>query len=823
VGISWAQRRVPAGVIAALCLITLASFAGSATSQVLDTKFWVTNAEVNAMVLSGGVAYLGGQFTYVGPRTGAFVGINNVTGAPVGPFPFVRGIVHEIAADGAGGWYIGGGFTEVLGQPRQNLAHIDAAGNLTAWNPGTNASISAMAFDPGANVLYVGGGFSIVSGEGRTRIAAVDGTTGAPTTWNPGADGSVLTIALFGNTVLVGGSFSHVGGQPRSKLAAIDKATGGVTTWDPDVDVNGYVTALLVYVPDDIFSPAIVYVGGFFTSIRGQTRGSIAAVNASTGVPTSFSPNANHEVSTMAMTGGTAGNPLRIYAGGSFTQIGGPPRSRIAVLDASGAATSWNPDASEQVKAIRVSGNTVYVGGFFSTIGGQQRNSLAAIDGSTGLATSWNPIVGSHVNAIGIQGSTIFVGGQFASVGGVRRNHLAALDLATGMATAWDPDADRTVYAMAMAGGKLYVGGDFTSIGASPRNHIAALDANGQPIQWNPGMDGGRVIAFATTDSTLYVGGAFTASVGFFRNRAAAFNLSNGALTGWDPDANGEVNTLTVSGNTVYLGGSFTAMGGVLRTMVAAVDLNGDLTNWNVVMDPFNAGRVQSILVQGSNVYLGGSFTGVQGRERNDLAIVDATSGLLSTWDPYMDGEVGALALYGTTLYVGGFFNTAGGLPRLRLAAFDTVHGFFTDWNANSADLFATSLIVSGSDLFVCGPFLVLSAWPSGFARLSNAVTAVAASTPDPRRTGIAATPNPFRSDVALRFAVPHDTPVDVGVYDVGGRLIRHLGGSVMSAGDQELHWDGRDDSGALADAGVFFVRVRASDYQATAKVLRMR
>jgi hypothetical protein len=259
-----------------------------------------------------------------------------------------------------------------------------------------------------------------------------------------------------------------------------------------------------------------------------------------------------------------------------------------------------------------------------------------------------------------------------------------------------------------------------------------------------------------------------------------------------------------------------------LRTKVAAVDLNGDLTSWNVVVDPFNGGRVRSILVQGSNVYLGGSFTAIQGRERDNLAIVDTTSGLLSTWDPYIVGEVDAFAMYGATLYVGGLFISAGGLSRRGLAAFDTVHGFFTPWTAN-AGVVANSLIVSGNDLYICGPILTGGTWPSGFARFSNAVTAVEVPTSGPRRTGIAATPNPFRSDVALRFSVPHATAVDVGVYDLRGRLVRHLGSSAMSAGDQELHWDGRDDSGKLADAGVFFVRVRSSDYQATAKVLRMR
>jgi len=34
-----------------------------------------------------------------------------------------------------GGWFLGGDFTSVCGQSRRGIAQVDAAGNLTAWNP----------------------------------------------------------------------------------------------------------------------------------------------------------------------------------------------------------------------------------------------------------------------------------------------------------------------------------------------------------------------------------------------------------------------------------------------------------------------------------------------------------------------------------------------------------------------------------------------------------------------------------------------------------------------------------------------------------------
>ncbi|MNT74182.1 hypothetical protein D3C72_2129790 [compost metagenome] len=64
--------------------------------------------------------------------------------------------------------------------------------------------------------------------------------------------------------------------------------------------------------------------------------------------------------------------------GGAFTGIGGQPRNRIAALDGTtGLATSWDPDANSAVNSIATVGSTVYVGGAFTTISGQARNRIA--------------------------------------------------------------------------------------------------------------------------------------------------------------------------------------------------------------------------------------------------------------------------------------------------------------------------------------------------------------------------------------------------------------------------------------------------------------
>jgi hypothetical protein len=84
----------------------------------------------------------------------------------------------------------------------------------------------------------------------------------------------------------------------------------------------------------------------------------------------------------LAVSGGT------VYAGGQFTSIGGQPRSRIAALDAaSGSAIGWNPNADGAVRALAVTGGVVYAGGEFTTIGGNSQAYIAAIHSDVPTAT----------------------------------------------------------------------------------------------------------------------------------------------------------------------------------------------------------------------------------------------------------------------------------------------------------------------------------------------------------------------------------------------------------------------------------------------------
>jgi flagellar hook assembly protein FlgD len=63
----------------------------------------------------------------------------------------------------------------------------------------------------------------------------------------------------------------------------------------------------------------------------------------------------------------------------------------------------------------------------------------------------------------------------------------------------------------------------------------------------------------------------------------------------------------------------------------------------------------------------------------------------------------------------------------------------------------------------------------------------------------------------------------EIVVYDVLGRHVRTLVKGVVPAGDQEVVWDGRDDSGNLVSSGVYFYQLRAGNVVETQRMVLLK
>ena len=79
--------------------------------------------------------------------------------------------------------------------------------------------------------------------------------------------------------------------------------------------------------------------------------------------------------------------------------------------------------------------------------------------------------------------------------------------------------------------------------------------------------------------------------------------------------------------------------------------------------------------------------------------------------------------------------------------------------------------------------------------------------------------PNPFNASTLIRFGIPADGPVDLGIYDVSGRLIAGVADGRYEAGYHEVGWTNAE----TARPGVYFLRLRTGSAEATRKIVIFR
>jgi hypothetical protein len=197
------------------------------------------------------------------------------------------------------------------------------------------------------------------------------------------------------------------------------------------------------------------------------------------------------------------------------------------------------------------------------------------------------------------------------------------------------------------------------------------------------------VYAVAVRGDHAYIGGSFTslrdARTGetVTRTRLARISLSSGELDrGWVATANDTVRAMAVSGDgtNVFVGGNFTTVNGQARGRIASLTTaSGGLTaGWNASANNI----VRAVAVHGGLVYFGGFFTSVNGVSRLRAAAVAEANGALSGFDPRADSAVWAISpsVDGSSILLGGRFTSLRGTVRTYLGSVDPSTGVPTAW-----------------------------------------------------------------------------------------------------------------------------------------------
>jgi len=367
----------------------------------------------------------------------------------------------------------------------------------TSFNPGANGSVFTIAVQTNGSVL-VGGNFTKLGGgtatTERNHIGRLfpDGTLDPD--FDPRANGSVYAIAVQADrSILVGGNFTMLGGQPRNRIGRL-RENGSLRSFDPGAD--GTVRTIIVEANQDIL------VGGAFTRLGGRTRNRIGRLkleNDRLDLDLSFDPGADGEVFTIAVQANRD-----ILVGGQFSMLGGDPRWLIGRLRENGILDpNFDPGACcGPVRTIVVQVNQdILVGGAFTQLGGggqgtRRRSRIGQLD-RNGRLTNFDPGANRVVRAIVVQADgKILVGGGFQTLGGGGRGttvrfFIGRLDPIDGGITNFNPGANdhiRTI--LVQANRDILVGGAFTWLGGggtgtTMRNRIGRLTNTAAALQ-NP-------------------------------------------------------------------------------------------------------------------------------------------------------------------------------------------------------------------------------------------------------------------------------------------------------------------------------------------------
>lgn len=592
-------------------LFFLALFPSKAQSTF---PLWTPDGTIKALAATGNTLYVGGSFTAFVPKVHPLAGSRGVVfTTPSGNadtlFPKFSGSsgLAAVVPDGQGGWYVGGG-VENVGQNKRNLAaRVSSQGKVFDWQVPQGTEKVQLIAATDSSVIIAGN----ISVQGKPyHLFAVDAETGQTIRWKYLMEGKIHSIVARNNILYVAGEFTTIAGQFRKGLAALDARTGRLLPWNPFDESYSlrdfYCTSLAL-------GDSTLYVCGMSSFLQQSQR---------------------------------------------FSFLG-------EIFLATGTFTSWQPTLGNNVvSSIAVVNNTIAASGYKRNINFSYSGPLFTLfNRSTGAVADSSIVPNGEIYTMAVQDSILYLGGSFSAINKIKRFGLASLHLASGKLTDWAPYTNGGARCLSFVNKRLFVGGGFSLCGVPyfQRESLAALDTKtGEILPWNP-TEGDQasisVDAFQLSLTRLYVGGKFSAMSGRSRESLAAFDLASGKIVESfaSPFRNGtQIFSFALDSNRLFVGGvGFiyqldAATGALIYVRDTSIFSQNPRYLWAI---EFGFLYVRALAVKDRILYVGGAFFGIRtpkypqnsGESRYSLAAIQIDSLTVTNWNAYISGTSSGL------------------------------------------------------------------------------------------------------------------------------------------------------------------------------------
>ncbi|NCC31972.1 MAG: hypothetical protein EOM24_08090, partial [Chloroflexia bacterium] len=539
----------------------------------------------------------------------------------------------------ADGKLLVGGTFNILGndnQFRHHLVRLEADGRVDeSFLAQVNGPLYSMLLQPDGK-LVVGGEFTQVAGEDRQNLARLnaDGSLDPSFEIGEGADGGVYALAQQADgKILLGGMFRNFNGAAAFRLARLESDG----TRDATFAVNANDTVYAIAVQPD----GKIVFGGAFNAVNDVTRFALARVQPD-GTLDDLNPGMFYEVKSILAL---ADNSLVL--GGWFSSIifGGRPLyhdARITLINNEGAlanVVTFDGQPTEvKTLAARPDGLIIAGGNFRNLVKFEgfpviYRHSLAMLTPSLEMIGNFEVIVanpGQVQQIVPLANGEVLVVGAFSLANGMPQIAAARLSREGDFDAAFVPpfrrSSNQVSSAIALPDGNYLLGGNFTDnytdqdlVGQT----LVLVDQQGALLPFpRYGMPFPKLLFDA--QGRILVGGWG----GLFRLRADgtlddSFAADSAPGSGTEPDGMpGRINALLELPNgQLLVAGKFSSFAGEARSTVVRLNTDGTLDTTFVppafaTLNPsFSPPEAYALALQGTQVLVGSNAFVQSGEE----------------------------------------------------------------------------------------------------------------------------------------------------------------------------------------------------------------
>ncbi len=739
------------------------------TDGTLDPTFVspVFNAAVNAVqVLADGRLLVGGAFTFAGAtQAGGIVRLhaNGAVDTTFNAGTGANGAVFAVARASDGSVFAGGAFTTFADAAAPGVVKLTADGaRASGFSIGTGNANNA---NPVRALAVANDGKLIVAGSfdawadasvGRIVRLNLDGSRDTTFLNGFGADGAVYALAaLSDGRLYVGGAFTTFGGGERRGLVRL--SANGVI--DPVFDVGagfsgGEVRAL------GLASDGRVAAGGTFSSYQGVARSRVAILfgsdETSYSLPGDQIFTANIDPGApFSLSYGAAISGLRYQWYRDGARIPGATGATYAVASAGLADaglytltfSNGSGEYTTQGWRVTVKLAPVIVGApITQSVGyGASATFNVGVAGPGPFTYQWyrngTLIAGATDSSYTV---TNVSGADFGATFHVRITNAYGFSDSTPVALTFDTNAvpgalvlpfsspqawsGSPTAVVRAAGGQYYVGGSsvFVRLNADGTVDSSFAPALGSFTVTRLALQAdGKIIAAGS----LPINGTTYQVARFLTSGAVDPTFTPVAVTHSTSSWSTEINALVLQADgKILLGGYFDTVAGTTRRFLARLNTSGALDSTLAPTSDSTGpnSTVLSIVLQGTNVIIGGAFTTYAGATVNYLARFVASNGARDTTfagGTRADALVrGVAAQADGDLIIHGNFTTYNGTARARLARLNADGSLDTAFNPGSgaakrsiwdSPSIAAALPSDNGTVIVVGSFDSFSGWPA--------------------------------------------------------------------------------------------------------------